>query len=124
MTQLSPSGAASAASLAAITAGAVAAALPVMSAGFMVAIISLGAVSNGGATANRVSGHPHLRAHTVAQLNLKADKIHSVKFKQGKANYLMDAVLREDEHRAAPAENQRKPVPKTAPVSRVMHVFA
>lgn len=116
--------AASAASLAAITAGAVAAALPIMSVGFMMAIISLGTISDGGMPAAKTGIHHHARARTVAQLSPQIDKAHMVKLKQGKANYLMDAVLREDEHSSAPATADRKAPPKPAPISSVTHVFA
>ena len=115
---------ASAFSLAAITAGAVAAALPIMSVGFMMAIISLGAISGGGAPAVKAGSQHATNMRTVAQWTPQLDKAHVKTVKKSKANYLMDAVLREDERHVAPRATQRKPSSRSAPVSHVIHVFA
>lgn len=109
-------------SLAAITAGAVAAAFVIMSIGSIVTIISIGSV-----TSHHKHASVNLQPNTIPYVQLAAapagDKAHG-QLKTGKTNksHFMDAVLRENAQRMVkPSEHN---VPRPAPAMKFQPVQA
>lgn len=116
----------SAISLAAITAGAVAAALVIMSIGSIVTIISIGTSINPGMQA----ATPLVETTHVAVLTTKTDVVANSHFQQVKKltkrnekSFYIDAVLREDSHHLpTPTSEQAIQQPKLT--IKGNHVFA
>ncbi|HSI46113.1 MAG TPA: hypothetical protein VK950_08035 [Methylophilus sp.] len=122
-----PTQATSAKSLAAITAGAVAAALVIMSIGSIVTIISIGASINPGmqqATADLMDTG-HVTIMTPNMQTPEATHFQTVKSltKRNEKSFYIDAVLREDSHQMpTPTAGQPAQPPKLT--IKGNHVFA
>jgi hypothetical protein len=85
-------------SLAAITAGAVGAALLIMSVGSIAAIISIGSSIDNGAQTTASLANQGSESIMMVAANSSVDKIHTdnKRFKKGEAIYYNDALLREN----------------------------
>lgn len=108
----------SAISLAAITAGAVAAAVVIMSIGSIVTIISIGASINPGTqqTASNftdsTAGIRNVAVLPVEMQTTKAGNFYKVKKNNKNKSFYIDAILREDSHTISPDSQQSSAEPK------------
>lgn len=110
-------------SLAAITAGAVAAAFLIMSIGSLITIISIGAAINPGVQAT--AGVADEMVETGALMLVSSDKGYASKksFKNHGKNYFLDAVLREESAKT-PVKSPEPNAEHALPISKVNHIFA
>jgi hypothetical protein len=107
----------SAISLAAITAGAVAAAVVIMSIGSIVTIISIGASINPGTqqtASNFFDSNDGIRNVAVLPVEMQTTKgnFYKVKKNNKNKNFYIDAILREDSHTISPDSSQNNVEPK------------
>ncbi len=108
----------SAISLAAITAGAVAAAVVIMSIGSIVTIISIGSSINPGAqqtASNFIDSNDGFRNVAVLPVEMQttnAGNFHKVKKTNKNKSFYIDAILREDSHTISPDPEQNNSEPK------------
>lgn len=108
----------SAISLAAITAGAVAAAVVIMSIGSIVTIISIGSSINPGAqqtASNFIDSNDGFRNVAVLPIEMQTTNtgnFHKVKKTNKNKSFYIDAILREDSHTISPDSEQNNAEPK------------